>query len=381
MPEQPHASDHQSLTEAIIGFVQYARGEGLKVGVQESQEALRAAALGLAAQKSVFAVALRTIFCTSPDEIELFGQLFDRFWGGKRSSVRSRTAYSNQSNIQKRSPGSLVWMGMGQNGEEGREEGRNVSGANVMERLRKTDFAQVAEMDSALLEELALRLWKQMSMRLKRRLKASPRKGQVSLRKTIRANISRGGDLIELRKQRRRPGKQRLVILLDVSGSMDKYSFFLLRFVWALRAHFEKVEAFIFSTRLIRITGLLGHHKLEQALAQLSAEAHNWSSGTKIGACLKTFNEQYARQALSGRATTIILSDGLDTGEPALLASELAKIKARSRMLAWLNPLKGMRGYEPTARGMQAALPAIGLFKSAHNLDSLLELEKYLWHV
>ena len=161
----------------------------------------------------------------------------------------------------------------------------------------------------------------------------------------------------------------------------DKYSFFLLRFIWALRSHFEQVEAFIFSTDLVRITEFLDHKDLENTLKVLTASVHNWSSGTQIGGCLKTFNDQYAKRVLSGKSTTIVLSDGLDTGEPGLLTTELNKIKRRTRRLIWLNPLKGMQGYEPTAKGMSAALPELDVFQSAHNLDSLLELEKYLSYV
>jgi uncharacterized protein len=377
-----HRSDFHNLTEAIIGFVQLARHEGLKAGVGETQEALLAASYGLLEQKPAFAYALRAICCTCPEEIEKFDRLFERFWGERGSEIKSRTTYKNQSNLQKKSPASLVWMGVGQQQEtEEQEEGKNVSGANAIERLRKTDFSKVAEMDSELLEELAMQLWKQMSLRLKRKLKASRRQGRIDLRQTIRANISRGGELIELRRRQRQPQKQRLIILLDVSGSMDKYSFFLLRFICSLRAHFEKVEAFIFSTQLLRITEWLDAQDLQRTLGIMSLQAHNWSSGTKIGLCLQAFNEHYARQALNGQSTTIILSDGLDTGEPELLASELQKIKLRTRRLIWLNPLKGMQGYEPLAKGMAAALPAIDVFNSAHNLDSLLELENYLWHV
>jgi uncharacterized protein with von Willebrand factor type A (vWA) domain len=373
-----HRTDFHNLTAAIIGFMQYARSEGLPVGVGETQEALQAGALGLLEQQRAFAHALRAICCTGPEEIEKFDRLFARFWGERGSEIKSRTTYKNQSNLQKKSPGSLVWMGVGQQQEnEEQEEGKNVSGANAVERLRKTDFSKVAEMDSELLEELAMQLWKQMSRRLKRKLKTSRRRGQLDLRQTIRANISRGGEPIDLRRRQRQPQKQRLIILLDVSGSMDKYSFFLLRFIWSLRAHFEKVEAFIFSTHLLRITEWLDAKDLQRTLSVLSLQAHHWSSGTKIGACLQAFNEQYAKQALNGQSTTIILSDGLDTGEPELLARELEKIKLRTRRLIWLNPLKGMQGYEPLAKGMAAALPAIDVFNSAHNLDSLLELENY----
>lgn len=382
MSENPHFSSYNSITEAVIGFAQLARQEGWTAGVQETREALLAAALGMLDEQDAFRYALKAIFCTSKEESERFDELFTSFWGRRKGAVKSRTTYRNQSNIQRRSPGSLVWMGQGKSGEEeGREEGKNVSGANKMERLRQTDFSKVKEMDSELLEELALQLWKQMSLRLKRRLKASARRGRIDLRQTIRASIGYGGDPLDLRRRKRIPRRQRLAILLDVSGSMDKYSFFLLRFIWALRAHFEQVEAFLFSTNLVRITDYLDSKDLGRTLESLTARAHNWSSGTRIGECLQQFNEQYARQALSGSSTVIILSDGLDTGEPELLAAELARARQRARRLIWLNPLKGMKGYEPIARGMSAALPEIDVFNSAHNLNSLLELEKYLIHV
>ena len=378
MSERPHVSSYASITEAVIGFAHLLRQEGWTVGVQETQDALVAASNGTLDKPDTFKYALKAIFCINKEESERFEPFFERFWGKRKGAVKSRITYKNQSNIQRKSPGSLVWMGQGKNEEESREEGKNVSGANKIERLRQTDFSKVEEMDSELLEELALQLWKQMSLRMKRRLKASARQGKIDLRQTIRASIRFGGDPLDLRRRRRIPRRQRLAILLDVSGSMDKYSFFLLRFIWTLRAHFEQVEAFIFSTNLVRITDYLDSKDLGRTLALLTARAHNWSSGTKIGMCLQQFNEHYAKQVLSGSSTVIVLSDGLDTGEPELLAGELARIKQRTRRLIWLNPLKGMQGYEPIAKGMSAALPEIDVFNSAHNLNSLLELENYL---
>jgi uncharacterized protein len=228
------------------------------------------------------------------------------------------------------------------------------------------------------LEKLAMQLWKQMSRRLKKRLKNSVTKGRIDIRQTIRNNIGSGGAMLELKFKNKKPAKNRLVILLDVSGSMDKYSFFLLRFILALRSHFQKIEAFLFSTKLIRITEFLKIKNLEHVLTLLSSNTDNWSSGTKIGDCLKAFNDDFCKRALQGRSMTIVLSDGLDTGEPELLAQELKKIKRRTRKLIWLNPLKGMTGYQPLARGMNAALPEIDVFRSAHSLDSILELENFL---
>ena len=244
----------------------------------------------------------------------------------------------------------------------------------------KTTSVKVADIDKEYLERLALRLWKQMSLRLKKRMKTG-RYGEINLRATIRNSISKGGDFIELKHKNRKPKKFRLVILLDVSGSMDKYSFFLLRFLWALRSSFESIEAFVFSTELVRITDYLKDKDLKSALATMSAKVHNWSSGTQIGESLRIFNQLHAKRVLNGRSMTIILSDGLDTGTPQLLAQQLNIVKRRTNKLVWLNPLKGMKDYEPTARGMSTALPQIDVFESAHSLDSLLELENFLAHV
>ncbi len=377
---KPNYQSHESITQAILGFAAYARAHELNVGIRETQEALAIASKGMINDKEVFRYALKAIFCSSKENTQLFAQLFNDYWGLPKASVTSRMDMKNQSNRQKQTQRSLVLLGKG-NAKEGCEEGKNVSGANATETLRKTDFSKLSEMDSKYLEKLAMDLWKQMSRRLKKKLKSSTTKGRLDLRQTIRNNIGSGGAMLELKFKNKKPTKNRLVILLDVSGSMDKYSFFLLRFILALRSHFQNIEAFIFSTKLIRITEFLKIKSLENVLALLSSNTDNWSSGTKIGDCLKTFNDTFSKRTLQGRSMTIMLSDGLDTGEPELLVNELRKIKRRTRRLIWLNPLKGVIGYQPLARGMSAALPEIDVFRSAHNLESILELENYLTDV
>ena len=372
-----HYTDHPSISEAIIAFGQFARFNGLNIGIQETVDALSASHLGVLQDRDTLYYTLKTIFCTDLEDLPLFEKLFEQFWSHQMGSIKGKTLFKNQSNLRKKSTASVVMMGKG-NSEEGGEESKNVSGANQISRLRKTDFSKIEEIDSAYLEQLATQLWQQMSLRLKRKMKKAHTKGQLDLRRTIRSSIAHGGDPIELKKKNRKKRKQRLIVLLDVSGSMDKYSFFLLRFICALRTHFERIEAFIFSTNLIRITDYLYSKNLSLTLATLSLQANNWSSGTKIGECFKTFNEQYAKTVLNGHSTTIVLSDGLDTGTPELLETELKKIKLRTRRLIWLNPLKGMVGYEPIQKGMSAALPNVDIFKSAHSLDSLLELEEFL---
>lgn len=368
-----------SFTRAIVGFAQFAREKGLNVGVEETFSALRAMELGLFAEKATFYYSLKALFCCNKDQLSLFDQLFGIYWETKAEENKGQFVQKmiDPQNVPRQQSILSVW-GFGDSNTEQKEDSKTVTGGNSMTRLRKTDFSRVADMDAELLEHIAAKLWREMSKRLKRRMKRLHTHERVDLRRTIRAGLQHGGEPIELRFRSKKPKKLRLAILLDVSGSMDKYSFFLLRFVWALQTYFEQVESFVFSTHLRRITEALKANGLEKTLQTLSLQADNWSSGTKIGACLQEFNERFAPQVLTRSSLVIILSDGLDTGEKGVLEQEIQKIRRKTRRLIWLNPLKGMQGYEPSARGMHEALPYIDYFKSAHNLESMLELEELL---
>ena len=173
MAAYPHSSNFKNLVEATIGFAQFARQEGLNVGLQETQDALLAAKYGTIEDKQSLKYALKSIFCTNPEEGALFDTLFDQFWDRKKMAIHSRQVNKNRSNIQKKGENSAVWMGFGKEGDEEKEDSKNISGANKTERLRKTDFSKISAIDSKLLEELALQLWKQMSLRLKRKMKTS----------------------------------------------------------------------------------------------------------------------------------------------------------------------------------------------------------------
>lgn len=372
-------STYETFAEAFLTFTQLCRSHDLKVGINENMEALSSAAFGLMNKRQPFKYALKSIFCTSEEESKIFDGLFTQFWGTDGTFIKSKTTYKNRSNLNKKNKAksSLVMMGLGKEENEALTEAKNTSGASKSATLRNTDFAKVKSMDSALLEELAMQLWHQMSLRIKRQYKKG-KKGSVDIQSTIRRNLSRGGNLLNLVRRQKKLQKYKLVVLLDVSGSMDKYSLFLLKFIYALKTNFRQMEAFIFSTKLEQITSFLQHKNIDESLYELSSYAKNWSGGTKIGACLQAFNEQYAKRVLHGKTLTIILSDGLDTGEPNDLFKELNYIKMRTKKLVWLNPLKGMQGYQPIQRGMEAALPTLHYFEAAHNINSLLNLEKII---
>ncbi len=367
-----------SLAASVVAFCRFARSNGLAAGMQQTLAALEAtSAIGVADWQR-FAFALRAALCSSPTEWELFDELFQTFWNSTRSSPQNREQFRDP--IMQKPPADsrlLVGQAVGNDSSQ-QSEGKMVSGASSQQRLKKVDFSEAAYADMAALEQLTLRLLRQMSERLSRRMKVCNLADRVDLRRTIRRNISRGGDPILLAYKGRKPHKKKLVVFLDISGSMNLYSLFLVRFAYALQKHFKRVDTFLFSTSVVEVSDVLRERHLSAALAGLSRRAAAWSGGTKIGGSLREFNRQHGRRVLSRNTVFIILSDGWDTGAPELLASELRRARSRVETLVWLNPLLGLKEYQPITRGMSAALPHVDVFAPAHNLESLLALEKYL---
>ena len=188
----------------------------------------------------------------------------------------------------------------------------------------------------------------------------------------------RGHDLIDLPRRRRREAARPIVLIGDISGSMERYSRVLLHFVYGLAHSGTRVEAFLFATTLTRITRQLADNGGHHALARLTRDVKDWGGGTRIGEALRTFNVQWARRVMRNGPIVIVLSDGWDRGDPAILDRELARVRRTCRRLVWLNPLLGSASYEPLTRGMQAALRHVDDFLAAHNLRSLEQLASHL---
>jgi len=200
----------------------------------------------------------------------------------------------------------------------------------------------------------------------------------VDMRRTMRRNLKYGGTVIELARKQPKIKKTRLILLCDVSRSMDVYSRFLLQFVYALQRVLGRVESFVFSTQLTRVTSYFRTSDIFVAVERVSKEVPDWSGGTQIGRSLETFNERFASTLVDGRTIVIILSDGLDTGDREPIGRAVQALQQRARRVIWLNPLLGNPGYEPLARGMISALPYVDVFAPAHNLASLQNLGKHL---
>jgi len=366
---------------SIIEFCRFARDNGLSIGVQQTLDAVEVAKTIGAADREELALALRAALTSSKEEWDWFNELFEIFWSASQRTQESTSEESKEARFSTHRPQASSRASLAQSANEATSadrEGKDVSGASAQQRLQTVDLSDVPGDDLAALEQISARLFRKMSLRLSRRHRIQNVADHVDVRRTIRRSIPRGGDPIDLAFHGKKPRKQLLVIFLDVSGSMNSYSLFLVRFAYALQKYFRNVHTFLFSTNVVEISDLLRNRDLSVALRGLSGRAAGWAGGTKIGESLKEFNLRRGGKLLSRNTVFIILSDGWDTGEPAALAAELRKIRRRVQKLIWLNPLLGLEEYAPVTRGMSAALPHVNVFAAAHNLQSLLALERYL---
>ena len=376
-----HQEEPERSAASIVEFCRFARDNGLSIGVHQTLNAVEVAKITGVADREELAFALRAVLTSSKEEWDRFSELFEIFWSASQRSSNPPSEEGHEVRFRTHRPqaSSRALMALSScEASSSNSEGKDVSGASAEQHLQKVDLSDVPHDDLAALERISLRLFRKMSLRLSRRRKIKNLAERVDVRRTIRRSIPRGGDPIDLAFQGRKPRKHRLVIFLDVSGSMNSYSLFLVRFAYALQKYFKSVNTFLFSTNVVEITDVLRNQDLPGALRGLSQRAAGWAGGTKIGESLRDFNQRHGGKLLSRNTVFIILSDGWDTGEPDTLAVELRAIRRRVQKLIWLNPLLGLDDYAPVTRGMTAALPYVNVFAPAHNLQSLLALEGYL---
>jgi hypothetical protein len=204
------------------------------------------------------------------------------------------------------------------------------------------------------------------------------RGSRIDLRRAIAESLRTGGDVVKLGRRARRARPRALVLLCDVSGSMERYSRMLLHFAHAVTRRHHRVEAFLFSTQLTRITRQLRVPRPDDALAAVARSVPDWSGGTRIGGAVKEFHQRWSRRALHGGPVVLLVSDGWDRGDPGELADQIARLQRSCHRLVWLNPLIGTAGYAPLTRGLQAALPFVDDFLPARTLTNLADLAVHL---
>jgi len=260
-------------------------------------------------------------------------------------------------------------------------DGDRSSTYSFAEGLYQKDFARLSESEISRARELTTRQAWDLGRRVTRRMKRGKGGGSFDPVRTLRTSLRRGRELFVLESRVRKTKQRDLVLLCDISGSMDRYSRLLLQFVHTLRHAVRNVEAFVFGTRLTRITPQLRRRDIHAALDDVAANVADWAGGTRIGESLRAFNRHWARRTLSRGAIVIVVSDGWDRGDVDMLAAEMRRLQRSAFRLIWLNPLLGSAGYRPQTVGMKAALPFVDDFLPAHNLKNLVQLADLLQSV
>jgi len=363
--------------QLAVGFARILRGVGITTPLDSVLTFVQAlGVVGVKERDSVYWAA-RSTLVRRPEDIPLFGSAFKVFWEHRESPE-----FLEDDPMR-------ITLAVDADDDEGATDGSadpsdeptitlRFSG---VETLRQKDFAHYTDDVIHLAQELmsSLRLAGPPRQSL-RHVKTRRRSQRPDLRRTIRASFSAGGEPMQRRWLDNGERSRRLVLLLDVSGSMEPYARALVRFVHAAVAGRQRVEAFTLGTRLTRITRELTSRDPDRALRRAANRVHDWSGGTRLGETLRTFNDQWGVRGMARGAVVVVLSDGWDRGSPDVLAEQMQRLRRVAHRIVWVNPLKVTPGYAPLARGMAAALPYVDDFVEGHSLDSLDTLTKVISH-
>jgi uncharacterized protein len=372
---------HSDLQRNIIDFCRLLREREMLVTPSEVIDALRTADAVDISDRQEFKMALRSVLTAKPEDIPLHDATFDEFW---RSRLPERIEELGDEGVASQDPDAQgqdmaqPQIAQGDEAADEDEEGLDMPLYSPVEVLAGRDFSSFVADEMVDIARAILVVARRLATRESRRYRSTQRGHAIDLRRTMRRNIKFGGTVVELARKKRKIRKPKIVLICDVSRSMDTYSKFLLQFIYALQNTLGRVESFVFSTRLTRVTEYFRTSDIFTALDRIAREVPDWSGGTRIGESLRVFNQEWALRMLNKHTIVLIMSDGLDTGDASVLEHEMEQIQRRAARVIWLNPLLGNEDYRPLARGMSAALPHVNLFASAHNLASLQALGRHL---
>ena len=388
------------LKNAVL-FTRAVRSAGVPTDLGGALDFARALTLVDVGDRTQVHAAGQTIFCRRRADLAVYDAVFDQFWrrhvariaptsltSGPQAPKKEREqgAVAPETTSERRDgrrSGRLEQAEPASEGEDEPEagEGRVVSprAFSTAEAFSHRDFDRMTAGELRDAERLIDLLRPRLEMRLTRRYEHHPHGRRLAPRAMFRRNLATGGDLVDWVWRRRVRRPRTIVVLCDVSGSMERHARLLLRFVQALtRASGVRTESFVFGTRLTRITHELRGRDPDLAIRRVSETVSDWSGGTRIGESLRAFNLRWARRVLRTSGVVIVVSDGWDRGDPALVGAETARLQRNCHRLIWLNPLAGADGYEPLAAGMSAAYPSVDDFLPIHNLASLERLGEVL---
>jgi len=379
-PETRSSRKDGDLLQNLVLFARSLRRLGFEISPGQIETLVAALEHVELAERRAVRDAARAVVARRREELELFDRAFDLFWSERNASAGPPIELGStlRRGTRRRPVKALADTPEPSSGSPELEiEAPHLElhrGASGAERLRRKDFADLTPEEAAQIRQLLRDGVLVSPPRRTRRTRPANRGFRLDPRRSFRANLRYGGEPLGLIFRQRRFRRRPLVVLADVSGSMEPYARILLEFIYTLTGATDRLEAFVFGTRLTRITRELAHRDAERALSRATAAIGDWGGGTRIGASLKRFNFDWARRVLGQGAVVLVMSDGWERGEIEVLERETARLARGCERLIWLDPLLGSPGYQPLSRGIRAILPHVDDFLPVHNLESLEQL-------
>ena len=363
-----------TLSAHLVGLGRFLRSKGFALGPAEMADALRALeTLSPFAETSLLKNSLKAVWVKNRRQWLQFDELYTYYWDqikkGQDAKIKEEQEEKAKSNQKSKAP-SFEALKQWLHGNR-EQEVKEVAGYSTGESVATKDFSQFTAQDLREMELLMQRLRYLLNRRKSRRKTSDHRPQQPDIRSTLRKYLRSGGQWMEWQYRKAKPQRTNMILICDVSQSMDLYSQWLVQFMYAFQQTYRRLETFVFSTSLFRITEALRQTEFRTALDDLTEQVPGWSGGTRIGPSLQDFIERYGDRLVNRDTVVVILSDGWDAGDLPALERSLSWLRRKSGRLVWLNPLAGRPGYVPATAGMKAALPYLDVFAPAHNLDSL----------
>ncbi len=377
------------LMQNMLLFGRLLHGLGMTVSAGSMIDAMRALEFVEIGRKADFYFTLRGILVQHKEHLSLFDEAFDAFWQTPSdgsfdinlADFAQEHANQQQELIANASLDNVL-ESLDDTDEEEDENTRTLIEVtktySTTEALGDKDFEEMTQDEIQAVKRLMTQLVWQLGQRRSRR-QESGKSRKVDLRRSLRRNFRYGGEMLEWSRIKYKIKPRPLVVIADISGSMERYSKLLIHFLYSLAEGLDqRVEVFVFSTRLTRITRQLRNRDADRAIAEATQAIPDWGGGTRIGDAIKKFNHDWGRRVLRGGAVTLLISDGWDRGEPEMLGKEMERLQKMTHRLIWLNPLLSSDRYEPLTRGLEAALPFVDDFLPVHSLSTLEDLAAHL---
>lgn len=379
------ADPDSDFLSSLASFCRKLKERGVKTTLDQEIDCCRCLQLIDITRYADFYAAVKTGLLSRAEDRAVFDEIFFSHWGRLTPDEGEQCSSTEES--PGRHPGSDKESAPGKDGKEpcpselqnnsSAEEAepaerKEAAAYSALELLKTKDFSYCTDEDLEEIRKAVSLIAQKMRIRESRRKKELNAKQMLDLRRTMRKAVRYGGSPLKLMWKSRDLSRTRMIILCDVSGSMERYSRFLVQFLYGLQKSVDTIETFVFSTRLSRISGALRRGRtFDQALHNVSRSVVDWSGGTRIGDCLAAFNRSYAPMLFSRKSIVLVISDGWDRGDAGILRKEMSKLRKNAYHLIWLSPLLGSPQYKPSCIGMKTALPFLDQFLPFYNLESL----------